>query len=207
MIVIPLYLDREHPGRDQLRACRLPRGVLVDSSVCVVHGGDGPASPHIADFLLGLWNARVVEGLVCRGLLANASTWLTHAAIHALPFPVPDLATLLHPSRRPAGPTPGRAPQDLVWMVAESAAAAERSRQVAARAIAAWYRAQPQPSVALRASCWQALTACGPGGRAADAGETAALRGCIPGLVGALAEWDASVALCESAVASLYAPG
>jgi hypothetical protein len=49
VIAIPLYIDREHPGRDKLRACRLPRGHLVDASVCVTHR----ASAAVADFLLG----------------------------------------------------------------------------------------------------------------------------------------------------------
>jgi hypothetical protein len=89
---------------------------------------------------------------VCRGLLANALTWATHATI--------DLCAWLRPELRPpdsvlaaaldAAPSTMDA-EMLVWLVGAAASRAEALRRAAVETIQRWYAAQPQPqSAALR---------------------------------------------------------
>lgn len=73
VLVTPLYLDREHPARDQIRTCRLPRGQLVDSSVAL----HWIQNPRLADFMLGFWNSAVTNPIVCQSLLSHSCSWLT----------------------------------------------------------------------------------------------------------------------------------
>ena len=84
VVVVPLFLDRDHRHRDQLRGCILPLGAVVDNSVSI-HHVEGPC--HLVYFLLGFWNSRLVGHLISAGFLAPGSRWLRFANFQQLPFP------------------------------------------------------------------------------------------------------------------------
>jgi hypothetical protein len=84
VFVMPLYLDRVHPHREQLRACRLPIGYVVDSATVV----------HIVPrrevyFWLALFNSAVVEAILCHHEISPVTTWITLSGVKRLPIPHP----------------------------------------------------------------------------------------------------------------------
>ena len=85
VLVVPLFLDRYHRHRDQLRGCILPVGAVVDNSVSIHHVE--PFACHLVYFLLGFWNSRVVGHLMSAGYLAPGSRWLCLSNFQQLPFP------------------------------------------------------------------------------------------------------------------------
>lgn len=160
-VATPLYLDRDHPQRDQLRACRLPPGWMIDGGACVhLWVGDPSLTDDcVADFLLGFWNSRFVYEMLCNGILCASSTWITQWALRAVPFPHLDLVDALGQPQHPAS------------RLARAARVAERARsealallardQLVARDALQWLReGGPSPSFptcAKRRECLQRL--------------------------------------------------
>ena len=85
VLVVPLFLDRYHRHRDQLRGCILPVGAVVDNSVSIHHVE--PSVCHLVYFLLGFWNSRLVSHLMSSRYLAPGSRWLCLSNFQQLPFP------------------------------------------------------------------------------------------------------------------------
>lgn len=229
IVAVPLYVDREHPGRDQLRACRLPRGRLPDLTVCLFwHDGPLATAAAVADFLLGFWNSRVVERLLCTGLLARSAMWIPCGTFGRVPFPVPDLCTRLngsaHPlatnwcddlSHVPGGARPGdvRAlvhdegdpDTAVVWIVSVASARAEALRHAAAALIESSWNPEDANPTAQRNRSWQALTGCAAGGHAVGPDDLASLRaGMHAELAEAIRDFDACVCVVDAGVAALY---
>jgi hypothetical protein len=84
VVAVPLYVDRGHSHRDQLRACFLPPGSIVDDTVSL-HWGTAPGS--VSYFLLGFWNSTPVEHLLVVGNMTPCSKWFRFQSLTNLPFP------------------------------------------------------------------------------------------------------------------------
>jgi hypothetical protein len=196
----------------------LPRGRLVDLTVCL-HSCEG--TPAVNDFLLGFWNSRPVEHLLCRGLLARSCTWIPFGAIERLPFPVPDLVSRLDESRRPPEDDRLQLPpqrlrpdavrealaddaQRMVWVVVAAAVDAERHRRTAIEIVEERFRengADPKARVA----CWQAIAGRTAGGHTVHAPQLATLRADLGPLFGTeLAGFERQVDILDVVVATLY---
>ena len=85
VVAVPLFMDRGHPHKDQLRACILPKTVLVDSTTSL--HWDRENHPHATYFLLGFWNSRTVEHLMVMGTMAPCGKWMRLSHMKILPFP------------------------------------------------------------------------------------------------------------------------
>ena len=83
---MPMYMDRHHRRRDQLRACMLPVGTLVDVSVSLHHVTHW-ASTALTYFLLGFWNSAVTEYLLTHAFMTPGCNWIRWKGIQNLPFP------------------------------------------------------------------------------------------------------------------------
>lgn len=179
VVVQPLYVDRGR-GRASCRACLLPPGRLVDSTV-LLHRA--PSEP-LAAFLLGFWNARVTRRLLCDGLMAPSGAWITRAAVDRVPFPLEAVRAW-----RDGG---GGGP---VARVAEAARRLAALRRATAARLQAWFEATPPPRRRrARRVCWALLTTA-RGGRC----------GCAPLRRACRAAFAAFAALTDQVEADLAA--
>ena len=95
VVVLPLFMDRHHHHREQLRACFLPIGTLVDDSTCIHHVRCADPQQTLAYFLLGFWNSRVVEHLLIVGFLSPSGRCIRYRMVDRLPFPEIDHVEML----------------------------------------------------------------------------------------------------------------
>ena len=227
VIAVPLYIDREHPARDQLRACRLPRKHLPDLTVCLFWS-NGSSSTAVADFLLGFWNARIVEQLLCGGLLARSAMWIPAGTFARIPFPLPGLVEMLSKEPHPlalswtaelSDASGGAMPSDVrltvareldplaavAWIVATAAAQVECLRLTAADVLATHWDELGLSVPAARNLCWQAFTGAASGGHRLREADLRALRDLIhPNLSGILDDATRVARVVDASVAALY---
>ena len=105
VIATPLYLDRAHPLRDQLRPGLLvvrdwsirpaARSTRIPTSTKALV--DGSTLLHVVPryqvyYWLGLFNSAVVEAILCRHYMSPMATWMS--AQHVRELPVPSVSLL-----------------------------------------------------------------------------------------------------------------
>ena len=86
VVAMPLFLDREHRHKEQLRSCLLPMHCIVDNTVCLHHATGRRFQRVWTRFLLGFWNSRPVEHLVTMSL-PPSTKFIRLSTIQNVPVP------------------------------------------------------------------------------------------------------------------------
>ena len=119
-------------------------------------------NPIYFAFLLGFWNSRIVDHIICDGLMPPSCSWLTTQMVDRLPFPREAKKAKLgmNIDHMPLQPSEFRSwPTDhVVGWIACAALQAERRRYTIAREMQKWYEGnerRDQSDAQRRTHCWK----------------------------------------------------